>query len=358
VFSTSPITPDAFNFPLNVSVPANSFGVTPGQSASFHCAASGSPTFTFIQYKAGYSRTTPGAVVQQSFPSTSTCLLRIDAVAESMQLNYAISAKNAGGESFIDFSILVFDPPTVSAVAIGPSSTVDPGTTVVMTISANSDLGTGPLTYVWQYSSTPLGPFRSVATTSLYRLPKVTEFAEGFYFVTVTLNPPVSSPLLSTNSPVATLIVNGMLRTRCPLSLSRSFVQLSDFFLADPPTIQSKSSVDSATSISLGKDSPTFNLNFGTTVTITVVVTGATPMTFTWRKNSVIISSVTTAKLTLAVDLSVQANYSVSVSNSVATDVASFTVLVRGRFSVRAMFVVFLDRLLPPMLTSGRTPVP
>lgn len=158
------------------------------------------------------------------------------------------------------------EPPVLGSIQVSPAATVNPGTSVTLSIEAS---GLEPYTYQWKRNGQDI----ALATSASYTF-NAAEADEGSYTVVVT-NP--AGP--TTSAAVAFVVNNPVVITRQPVN--QTFVP-------------------------------------GVNVTFEVEATGTGPITYQWRKNGIAIPDAVTSTLPLSgITEADQASYDVIVTGAV-----------------------------------------
>ncbi|MEI6084375.1 MAG: immunoglobulin domain-containing protein, partial [Verrucomicrobiota bacterium] len=226
-------------------------------------------------------------------------------------------ASNAGSYSVIvgNAAGSVTSVTTVVTVNIPPSITMQPATqTVALGANVNFSVttaGTGPLSYQWSHSGTPIAG----ATSSALALTGVQTTDSGAYAVTVT------SAYGAATSSSATLTVN----------------------LPTPPTIAASPASQT--------------VSVGTSVSFTVTASGTGPLSYQWRFNGADIAGSTSATLTIAsAQTTAAGSYDVVVNNTAgtATSAAATLTIVAGSPATAGVYQgLFYDTNGVAMASSG-----
>ena len=259
-----------------------------GASANFSVAASGTAPLAYQWLKNGTA-----VANGTKYSGTTTTSLAITTLATTDAGNYSVVITNLAGGitssvaplTVVSAPVITTPPANVSVVSGGSAS---------FTVAAT---GSTPLTYQWLKAGSPLinGGNISGATTATVTIAPATGTDATSYSVIV------SNALGSVASAGATLTV------------------------AVPPAIVTAPT--GATVVA------------GSNVSFTVTASGTAPLAYQWLKNGAVISSATTATLTL--------------NNISATDAANYSVTVTNAVGNVTSAAATLTVLLPPAITTS-----
>jgi hypothetical protein len=267
VSASAPLTITLSAVAPTITTPPQSLTVTAGQSATFTVVATGTAPLSYQWSKA--ATTIAGA---------TTATLSLPNAQAADAANYSVVVTNSAGSATSVAATL-----TVNPAPIPPTITTQPQS-LTLTAGQNASLsvvaaGTAPLTYQWSKGAVAIAG----ATSATFPLTNLQASDAGNYAVVVT------NAAGSITSAAATLTVN-------PAPL--------------PPSITTQPQSLSTT--------------VGQSVSFSVVASGAVPLTYVWRKNSVSISGATAATFALNnVRASDGADYTVVVSNAVGSITSS-----------------------------------
>jgi hypothetical protein len=235
-----------------------------------------------------------------NIPGATSSTLALPAVTTAASGSYDVVVANGCGSVVSQPATLtVICLPTVITGPTPASQTVDPGANATFSVAAT---GSTPLTYQWRkYSTTSSSSFFTVVggNSLTLTLPTVTTADAGNYRVLVT--DPCGNSTLSAN---ATLTV------------------CASAAITGQPASQT--------------------VDHGANATFTVTATGAAPLTYQWRKNTVIIPGATSSTLTLTAVTS-------------AANAGSYDVVVTSPCGPSAVTSATATLAVRPVFVSGRT---
>ena len=253
--------------------------VSPGQTASFTVAASGTGPLAY-QWKKNDSTIAGATLSTYTTPATSSA---------DNGASYSVSVSNSAGTVTSNKAALTVSAspgvPGVPAIGTQPANqSVVVGQTATFTVTAS---GTGPFTYQWQKNGTNI----SGATTSTYTTPATTVDDDGAQYGVVVGNSDYQVSANKVSSSKATLTVTAA---------------------AVAPAITSQ-------------PAETQTVTAGQPATFSVTATGTAPLIYQWKKNGAdIASNAPSSTYTIAATSEADSGvYSVVVSNSTGTPVTS-----------------------------------
>jgi len=255
--------------------------VTVGQTATFTVAATGSAPLSY-QWRKNSVAIAGMTSSSYTTPATTTA----DNGAQ-----FTVVLSNSVGSVGSSVAML-----TVSAASVPPSITTQPasqtvtaGQTATFSVAAT---GTAPLTYQWKKNSVVI----SGANSSSYTTPVTMSSDTGAQFTVV-----VSNAAGSVTSSTAMLTVSAA---------------------SVPPSITTQPASQTVTA--------------GQTATFSVAATGTAPLTYQWKKNSVVISGANSSSYTTPVTMSSDtgAQFTVVVSNAAGSVTSSTAMLTVSAASV------------------------
>src|SRR5882672_5214878 len=279
--SVAMLTVSAASVPPLITTQPASQTVTAGQTATFSVAATGTAPLTY-QWK-------KNSVVISGVNSSS--YITPVTMSSDSGAQFTVVVSNAAGSVTSSAAML-----TVSAASVPPSITTQPasqtvtaGQTATFSVAAT---GTAPLTYQWKKNSAVI----SGVNSSSYITPVTMSSDTGAQFTVV-----VSNAAGSVTSSAAMLTVSAA---------------------SVPPLITTQPASQTVTA--------------GQTATFSVAATGTAPLTYQWKKNSVVISGVNSSSYITPVTMSSDsgAQFTVVVSNAAGSVTSSAAMLTVSAASV------------------------
>lgn len=247
--------------PAIVTQPAN-VTVTVGQTIGLSVVATGTAPLTYQWRKGG-----------TALSGRTTAALSLSNAATTDAGTYDVVVSNPIGSITSSAATVIVNPPVAN---IGPSIVTQP-TSVTVTEGQSTGLfviasGSAPLFYQWRKGGSPLAG----ATNSSLTFPSVTAANAGTYDVIVT------NSVDAAVSRTATVTVNPLVPA-APVIVTQPSGRIT---------------------------------TVGSTVTLTVAATSATPLSYQWRKDGANLASATNSSLVLAGATAVSGTYSVVVTNT------------------------------------------
>jgi hypothetical protein len=248
--------------------------VTAGQGATFSVVASGTAPLSY-QWRRNNVAISGATASSYTIPAT---------MSADNGAQFAVLVSNTAGSVTSNTATLTVTvaPAAPSIITQPTSQTVTAGQTASFSVAAT---GTAPLSYQWQKNSVAING----ATSSSYTTPATTSSDNGAQFTVL-----VSNTAGSATGNAATLTVNA-----APVA----------------PSITTQPASQTVTA--------------GQTASFSVAATGTAPLSYQWRKNSVVISGATSSSYTTPATTSSDngAQFAVMVSNTAGTVTSSVATL-------------------------------
>jgi len=336
--------------------------VVAGAAVSFSVTASGSAPLTYQWSKGGVP-----------IAGATSATYSLAAAQLSDAGSYSVSVANTLGTRISSSALLVVNAAPPAVVTPPQGATVFVGGSVSLNVSAS---GTAPLTYQWQRNSSPV----SGATAATYAIASAQASDAGSYTVVVTnsagsvtsaaavvtVNPvPVSfsaqpqslSVLTGSAASFAVTVAGtppfsyqwakdgGVIAGATAATYALASVQMTDagsYAVTVTNAAGSATSAAAVLTVTAAVVAPSITtppqgatVTAGASVTFTVGVTGTSPFTYQWLKNSAPIAGATAASYAIASSMVADAgSYAVTVTNSAGSATSAGAVLAVNPASV------------------------